>query len=205
MRLRSVLAGCLLVALLGPSGAPAQVPSAATPPTPGALYRDGPSGRYLLGGAWLYRADPADAGLSQGWWQDPALDGWSPVTVPNSYNAGDFSAPSMTGSVGWYRRDFTLPTGAFARYVPAAARRWIVRFESVNYRATAWLDGRLLGSHAGAYLPFEFDLGTLGPGVHRLVVRVDDRRLPSDLPPGKRNPPRRPWHSSGWSKLSAPT
>jgi beta-glucuronidase len=146
-------------------------------PTKGALYRDGQSGRYLLGGTWLYRADPGAAGLGQGWWRDvAATDGWSPVTVPNAYNAGDFSTQSMNGSVGWYRVDFRLPAGAFGQgYVPRGNRHWIVRFESVNYRATVWLNGRQIGSHTGAYLPFEFDLN---------VVRVDDRRSPSDLPPG---------------------
>jgi beta-glucuronidase len=158
---------------------------AASPPTQGALYRDGQTDRYLLGGAWLFRADPADVGNAQGWWRNVAgTDGWSPVTVPNAYNAGDFSAASMAGSVGWYRRDFTLPSGAFARYVPAADRSWIIRFESVNYRATVWLNGRQIGSHAGAYLPFEFDFKGVHAGVNRLIVRVDDRRTPSDLPPG---------------------
>ncbi|MBV9310066.1 MAG: hypothetical protein JOZ73_04500 [Solirubrobacterales bacterium] len=90
----------------------------------------------------------------------------------------------MTGWVGWYRRDFTVPRGAFAGYVPRSARRWIIRFESVNYRSTVWLNGRKIGSHEGAFLPFEFDLGRLRPGVNRLVVRVDNRRGPTDLPPG---------------------
>jgi Glycosyl hydrolases family 2, TIM barrel domain/Glycosyl hydrolases family 2, sugar binding domain/Glycosyl hydrolases family 2 len=157
---------------------------AATAPTPGALYQDGQSGRFLLDGTWLYRADPGDAGVSAGWWQDvSATDGWSPVSVPNAYNAGDFSTASMLGSVGWYRRDFTLPNGAFARYVPASARHWILRFESINYRATVWLNGQMIGRHVGAYLPFEFDLNPR-PGVNRLIVRVDDRRGLGDLPPG---------------------
>jgi beta-glucuronidase len=89
----------------------------------------------------------------------------------------------MAGYVGWYRKDFTVPANAFARYVPAAARRWIVRFESVNYRATVWLNGKLIGSHTGAYLPFEFDVRGLRRGVNRLVVRVDDRHSLGDLPP----------------------
>ena len=46
-----------------------------------------------------------------------ATDGWSPTTVPNAYNAGNFTQASMNGYVGWYRRDFTLPSGAFAKYV----------------------------------------------------------------------------------------
>ena len=136
-----------------------------SPPTEGALYSDGNWGRYLLGGAWLYRPDPGTSASPRASGSDvAATDGWSPVTVPNSYNAGDLSSASMSGSVGWYRRDFTLPSGAFASYVAQRDRHWIVRFESVNYRATVWLNGRQLGTHAGAFLPFEFDLTNLQPG-----------------------------------------
>jgi Glycosyl hydrolases family 2, TIM barrel domain/Glycosyl hydrolases family 2, sugar binding domain/Glycosyl hydrolases family 2 len=166
-----------------PAPGPVYAPS---PPTPGALYRDGQTGRYLLSGSWLYQPDPNNVGLAQGWWENVAsTTGWSPVTVPNAYNAGDFSTPSMLGSVGWYRRDFTLPSGAFASYVSASDRHWILRFESVNYRATVWLNGRQVGGHTGAYLPFESDITPqLRRGVNRLIVRVDDTRGPADLPPG---------------------
>ena len=180
------LIAALVLMLASGSAARAQGPTyAAQPPTKGALYRDGQSGRYLLGGTWLSRPDPGNVGIAQGWWRNlAATDGWSPVTVPNAYNAGDLSSASMTGSIGWYRKDFTLPAGAFARYVPSSARHWIIRFESVNYRVTVWLNGRKIGSHAGAYLPFEFDLSGLHGGVNRLIMRVDDHRSPTDLPPG---------------------
>ena len=158
---------------------------AAEPPTKGAVSRDGQTDRYLLGGTWLFRDDPGDVGLARGWWRDiGTTEGWSPVTVPNTLDAGDLSNISTVGWAGWYRRDFTLPAGVFAHYVPAYARRWIIRFESVNYRASVWLNGRLVGAHAGAGLPFEFDLSGVRPGVNRLIVRVDNRRLPRDLPPG---------------------
>ena len=39
-----------------------------------------------------------------------------------------------------------------------SALAWIVRFESINYRAKVWLNGQPLGTHRGAYLPFEFRL-----------------------------------------------
>ncbi|MHB1571743.1 MAG: glycoside hydrolase family 2 TIM barrel-domain containing protein, partial [Solirubrobacteraceae bacterium] len=169
-------------ALAQPAPGPVYQP---TPPTYGALYRDGPSDRWLLDGTWLYRADPTDVGVAGGWWRNVAdTTGWTPVTVPNSFNAGDLSAASMAGSVGWYRRDFTLPAGAFSRWVPRRFRSWLVRFESVNYTATVWLNGRLLGSHSGQYFPFELPLRGLRPGVNRLIVRVDDRRGPMSLPPG---------------------
>jgi beta-glucuronidase len=183
---RAACFSAVLVALSAAGTAHAQGPVyVATPPTSGALYSDGQSGRYLLGGTWLYRADLADVGVEQGFWRgQAATDGWTPVTVPNAYNAGDLSSTGMAGYVGWYRRDFTLPQGTFERYVRAADRRWIIRFESVNYRATVWLNGRRIGAHAGAYLPFELDLPNLRAGVNRLIVRVDNRRSPADLPPG---------------------
>ena len=174
------------IALAAAGVARAQGPSyVAQPPTRGALYRDGQSDRYLLGGTWLYRADRGDVGAADGWWRDVAATaGWSPVTIPNAYNAGDFSAAGSDGYVGWYRRDFTLPSGAFAPGVPARARRWIIRFDAVNYRASVWLNGRLIGSHVGQALPFELDLTAVRRGVNRLIVRIDNRLSATDLPPG---------------------
>jgi beta-glucuronidase len=156
----------------------------ASSPTRGALSSDGPTGRYLLGGAWLYRADPANSGLAGDWWRNTAAtDGWSGAGVPASFNA-DLTTPTMAGYVGWYRRDFTLPSHEFGSYVKAAERRWIITFESVSYSATVWLNGHRLGTHTGAYLPFEFDLKWLRPGVNRLVLRVNNVRTGADFPPG---------------------
>jgi beta-glucuronidase len=175
-----------VISLAGPAPAVAQGPAyTAQPPTKGALERDGQGGRYMLAGTWLSRTDLSDVGQSQGWWRNrSSTTGWSPVSIPNSYNANDLSKLSMTGYVAWYRKDFTLPKAAFARWVKPSQRHWIIRFNSVNYDATVWLNGHKLGSHAGAYLPFEFDLSRLRPGVNRLIVRVDDRRTPTAIPPG---------------------
>ena len=142
-------------------------------------YRDGPAGRVLLAGSWLFRADPNDEGLGAGWAGQQDTSGWTSVTVPNAWNAGDYSEASMAGSVGWYRRDFHVPKD------PRGAL-WKVRFESVNYRATVFLNGTQIGTHEGASIPFEIPLQNLQPGVNHLVVRVDDRRGPADLPPGPR-------------------
>ncbi len=175
-----------VLAFVAAGAATAQAQSySPAPPTKGALYTDGQANRYLLGGAWLYRPDLSDAGLTQGWWRDQAATtGWSPTTVPNSYNTGDFSTASQNGYVGWYRRDFTLPRAAFPKSAPARFQHWILRFDSVNYSADVWLNGYKLGSHAGAYLPFEFDMSHLRAGVNRLVVRVDNRRTKLDVPSG---------------------
>jgi beta-glucuronidase len=159
-------------------------PYTATPPTSGALASDGQTGRYLLGGTWLYEADPNNIGLAAGWQRQTATAGWQEVAVPNAYNAGDLSQGSMAGYVGWYRRDFTLPGRAFPASVPRIAQSWMVEFESVNYSATVWCNGHELGTHTGAYLPFEFPLRYLHAGANHLVIRVDDRRTPTSFPPG---------------------
>jgi beta-glucuronidase len=177
------LALSLLLALAAAAGAQAQAP--VSPPTHSVVAADGQTDRYLLGGTWLYRADRADVGVSQGWWQPTSSTaGWSPVSVPNAYNAGDLSTQSWLGYVGWYRRDFTLPSGAFPGYVPTAFQHWILRFESVNYYATVWLNGRQIATHGGAFLPWEVNLNGLHGGVNTLVIRVDDRTTSNSLPPG---------------------
>jgi beta-galactosidase/beta-glucuronidase len=132
-----------------------------------------------MGGRWRFRPDPFDVGASQHFEDQRSTQDWTPVTVPNAWNAMDVSVASMAGSVGWYRRDFKLPD-------TAKGLHWIVRFESVNYRATVWLNGHRLGRHTGAYVPWELDLSHLRrTGPNHLVVRVDSRRGEGDLPPSK--------------------
>ncbi|HWF24856.1 MAG TPA: beta galactosidase jelly roll domain-containing protein, partial [Solirubrobacteraceae bacterium] len=178
-----------LTALLGlavvtfPAGAGAapraHTSARAVTPTRAALTRDGWTNRYLLDGAWLYRADSSGSGLRRRFYRDTASTaGWSAVRVPNSYNASTVSTSSFYGTTGWYRKDFYVPRGP-------VGEQWIVRFESVNYRAEVWLNGRLLGSHVGAFLPFELGLSGLRPdAVNHLVVRVDNHLGPGDLPAG---------------------
>jgi beta-glucuronidase len=167
---------CLLAAgLLLPAGA-----LAAETPSAGAVYHDGPSGRYLLDGSWYSRPDPRDRGAQDGYPTSTGLSGWAPVTIPNAANAGDFSQQSYLGGVQWYRKDFALPASP-----PRSS--WVLRFESVNYRARVWLNGRQIGSHIGGYLPFEVEVPARGPGslrrgVNRLVVRADSRRGLTDVP-----------------------
>jgi beta-glucuronidase len=173
MRLRGALVLLVLAALA--AAAPAR---AASPPSAKTLYADGAEGRYLLDGTWLFRLDPAGQGLRHHWERARSTAGWKQVSVPNVWNAGDPSVASMLGGVGWYRRDFTLPSRS-------AALDWAVRFESVNYRAKVWLNGHVVGANTGAFVPFQLRLNTLQRrGVNRLVVRVDSRHSRSDFPAG---------------------
>jgi beta-glucuronidase len=182
--MRPAVLGVLLLALAFPAAA-----QAADTPTARTLYDDGPAGRYLMEGAWLFRLDPADRGVRRRYYRETGTAGWSTIAVPHAWNVGDHSVASMNGAVGWYRKDFELPDAS-------AALDWAVRFESVNYRARVWLNGREVGSHAGAYLPFTVPLKRLRR-VNRLVVRVDSRRTATDLPPGRISPRTR-LPTGGW-------
>jgi beta-glucuronidase len=124
LRLRLLLLAVAACALAAPAPALAQQDGVER----GALYRSGPDTRHLLGGEWLFRLDPGDRGLRERLQRVTSRDGWAPVTVPNAWNATDESDESMAGSIGWYRKDFRLPSRA-------SRLSWVVRFESVNYRA----------------------------------------------------------------------
>ena len=168
---------------------PAATASAQDTPKRQALYADGPDNRHLMDGEWLFRLDPGNRGLSEGFMRGAGRAGWNPVTVPNAWNAGDESPASMRGTVGWYRKDFRLPSRS-SRY------DWTLRFESVNYRSRVWLNGKPVGSNRGAYLPFELRIPRSAlkrGGVNRLVVRVENIRKTFDLPP------------SGFTRTSVPT
>ncbi|MGZ4270161.1 MAG: glycoside hydrolase family 2 protein [Solirubrobacteraceae bacterium] len=175
----------LAAASLLTAAGPASAASIVSTPSNKTLYRTGPTGRYLMDGTWLFKLDPHSSGPQL----ETGTAGWKPVTVPNAWNAGDNSPQSFAGGVGWYRKEFRLPSRA-------KALTWIVRFESVNYRSKVWLNGKPIGTNRGAYLPFEFRLpnGLLKRGgVNRLVIRVDSRRRATDFPP------------SGLSVLGTPT
>ena len=176
-RMRRLLAPTLTLALLSvvAGAAPAL---AADGIRRGTVYNDGPDNRYLLGGDWLFRLDNGQ-GSKERFQRQTGAEGWARTSVPNAWNAGDNSVASMTGTVGWYRKDFRLPDRR-------SRMDWLVRFESVNYRAKVWLNGRPIGRNTGAYLPWDVRLprGALKRrGTNRLVVRVDNRRLRTDFPP----------------------
>ena len=173
-----------------PAPPPPDAAPAVTAPPQRSLYRNGHEGRYLLEGQWWFRQDHEDTGVRSGFARRQTLDGWTPVEVPHAWNATDLSDASARGSIGWYRKDFRVPASA-------SRHSWLVRFESVNYRARVFLNGREIGRHEGAYVPFELPASSIRRGrVNRLVVRVDSRRRPTDIPPARKQTNGRP--GGGW-------
>jgi Glycosyl hydrolases family 2, TIM barrel domain/Glycosyl hydrolases family 2/Glycosyl hydrolases family 2, sugar binding domain len=126
---------------------------------------EGPGGRTELT-RWTLRKDPAGQGLRLGW--PKGAFGGTAVSVPNVVTPQSYSGPAgvrnYEGSLAWYRTTFNAPqAGVYA-----------LSFQSANFQADVWVDGRALGSHRGSYLPFEFR-DALAAGTHTLVVRIDWR------------------------------
>lgn len=79
----------------------------------------------------------------------------------------------------WYRRDFTVPAAW-------AGQRVLVHFEAVDFEATLWVNGALVGSHAGGSSAFSFDLTDyLRAGQNQLVMSVWDPTSAGEQPRGK--------------------
>jgi beta-glucuronidase len=137
------------------------------------LIYEGQASRQLLGGTWYFRQDDAFVGDAERWYDQRDLIGWTAVSVPHNWNATDTTLNKS--SVGWYRKEFTLP-----RSPKDAKHFWKVRFEGSNYRTKVWLNGKVIGGFTG-YFPFEADLDGLRKGRNTLVVKVSSLRSKTDL------------------------
>ena len=139
------------------------------------LIREGQLGRQLFGGTWYFRLDDTQVGDDERWYAQEDLVGWSAITVPHNWNKDDLALNKS--SVGWYRKEFTLPA---APKKEAKNQLWKVRFEGSNYRTALYLNGKKIGGQIG-YFPFEADLSGLRKGRNTLVAQVSSLRSNTDL------------------------
>lgn len=161
--------------------------SAAAPPDKGMQVTSSAAGFLLprltrtrahveLGGTWRFALEEGDQPAR---WQN-GVPGNRQVAVPGAWNE------QIVGGLGnvdaaWYERSFDAPE-------LREGRRYILRFDAAALAATVWLDGELLGSHEGGFLPFAFDVTErLRPGrEHRICVRVEHGLSTLRTPVGSR-------------------
>jgi len=136
--------------------------------------------RFDLSGFWEFCFDPGDRGRERRYAEGliaARAEGRRPIAVPGSYNDQFEAGRDYLGPV-WYERRFDLPWGF-------RGQRLFVRFGSVNYHATVWLNGALLGEHEGGHLPFAFEITDRAASEQNvLVVRVEGELRPDRVPPG---------------------
>ena len=89
---------------------------------------------------------------------------WRIARVPAPWQAL-FDDLRHASGTALYRKRFSVPA-------EWASKRVFLCFGAVNHLAEVHCDGRLVGTHEGGYLPFEFDLGSGLAGEHELTVRV---------------------------------
>lgn len=150
------------------------------------------SARWLnLNGTWEFEFDRAGVGEGQQWYRRERHPFGMRLKVPFSWssleghgegfladnNAGLEANPfycnyEITGEIGWYRRNFTVPT-------EFAGEDVVLKIGAANAVTTVWCDGKYAGTASDNYGELEFDLGAMEPeSEHVLAIRV---RFPYDI------------------------
>ena len=119
----------------------------------------------MLNGAWDYVIVPVDGGVD--------VETLARQAIPSRWDGQivvPFSPEAPLSGVGrtvqpseflWYKRKIELPK-------MADEQRFILHFEAVDWMCACFVNGKLVGTHTGGYLPFSFDvtdlLGSSGAG-----------------------------------------
>lgn len=133
-----------------------------------------------LCGAWEFAFDDGDVGIDEEWAAGP-LAGAREIEVPYPFEA-QRSGIGDAGRhpVAWYRRQVVLPERG-------AGERHVLHFGAVDYAASVFVDGRLLGQHAGGHTPFSVPLPAALSGEVAVVVRCEDQPERAEQPRGKQD------------------
>lgn len=78
---------------------------------------------------------------------------WHNLKVPGHW--GMLNAYSNYNGLGWYRKEFELPTN----WETNKPEKYRLKFDGVYHVAKVYLNGKYLGRHQGGFTPFEFEVG----------------------------------------------
>jgi beta-galactosidase/beta-glucuronidase len=115
-----------------------------------------------LNGLWEYAITPKDRS------DFPVAQGEILVPFPLESALSGVKRTLDPGERLWYRRTFRVP--------PAwQGKRLLLHFGAVDWEAEVHINGHIVGTHRGGYLPFWFDITqALQPGDNELIVAVTD-------------------------------
>jgi beta-galactosidase/beta-glucuronidase len=140
-----------------------------------------------LNGFWDFAFDDLDVGLHDEWYTGRSGFGRR-IRVPFKFEADQ----SSIGDRGfhervWYRREIRIPPSW------SEQQRILLHFGAVDYRATVWVNGMVVGAHEGGHTPFTCDITcALNDGRGVLVVRAEDPPTDRYIPRGKQHWEERP-------------
>jgi len=168
--------------------APFSKPAAAPLPPPTTTLVEQSPGDWILSGGWKLAEAPKVAAtpeiISTA---DFDASAWMPATVPGTalttmidrgrYPDPDFGLDNLdipeklSRQDYWYRAEFPSPQSQIrSQTLPHVE----LIFDGINYRAEIWLNGRRLGSVAGAFTRGRFDVSQLlaNGGKNALAIRI---------------------------------
>lgn len=130
--------------------------------------------RWLnLNGLWDYAIAKAAAP------QPARMDGQILVPYPVESKLSRVARKVTPDDRIWYRRSFSVPQDWAGEHV-------MLNFGAVDFAATIWVNGAVVGSHKGGFDTFGFDITDyLKPGRNELVVQVADPTSAGTQPRGK--------------------
>jgi beta-galactosidase/beta-glucuronidase len=131
--------------------------------------------RWLnLNGTWQYAIRPLTDPLPT------KFDGSILVPFAVESTLSGVNKPLTPEQRLWYRREVSVPADW-------KGQRVLLHFEAVDYECTLWINGGLVGSHAGGSDAFSFDITKyLNPtGTNELVLAVTDPTSTGEQPRGK--------------------
>ncbi|KAF4520121.1 hypothetical protein B566_EDAN010277 [Ephemera danica] len=143
-----------------------------------------------LDGVWQFRISPTNdpnIGFREQWYARPLKQSGGEILmmpVPASYNDVTTRA-DVRDFVGWawYERTFFAPAAWLQK---DSGVRIMLRFGSVHYAASVWVNSQLAMEHIGGHLPFEADITSfLHPSANRLTVAVNNTLDPYTIPQGQ--------------------
>lgn len=139
---------------------------------------------FDMSGFWKFKPDPQRAGHRERWYENPFGSDAMTIAVPGAWNEqlAERGVMNYVGP-GWYETEIILSS-----QILADRRIWL-RIGAADHKAEVWLNGTLVGSHEGGYLPFEIQLTDCwkSDGSNRLTICVDStltmHTIPQDVDP----------------------
>jgi hypothetical protein len=122
-----------------------------------------------LNGQWDFEFDSLDVGISKNW-QSGKAPFSKKIKVPFPWGS-QLSGVKDEADIAWYKRAITIPK-------TWANQKTFLTIGASDWETTVWLDGHLLGTHQGGYLPFSFDLTPYAKydTPQYITIKVDDKR-----------------------------
>lgn len=147
-----------------------------------------------LNGPWDFYFDDQDEGLTNNWHtSSPPSTLKRTIQVPYAFQTPASGINERTAhEVLWYERNIKDIRSSSS--TTDGPHRLVLRFGAVDYEATVWVNGELVGTHTGGHVPFDVDITdavakttTTAPtdAGARLTLRVRDSPYDLTQPRGK--------------------